>query len=63
MIERLKMEDIFLPGYNPVVEEIDFDDPKNAHIKQAFEDTKMRQEALMALNEIDPSVWETVITI
>lgn len=62
MIDRLKMEDIFKPGYKPRVEYIDFDDPKNIQIKRAFEETKKRQEELLSLNKLDDD-WNLTITI
>jgi len=62
-MERLKIEDILLPGAKMEVEKIDFDDPKNAHIKALFEDTRKRQEELLKLKEIDPSIWDLRITI
>jgi len=62
-MERLKIEDILIPGAKIEVGRIDFDDPKNAHIKQLFADTRKRQEELEKLKEIDPSVWDLRITI
>lgn len=62
-MERLKIEQILKPGAVLNTEKIDFNDPKNAHIKKAFEETKKRQDELMDLKKIDPSVYNLRITI
>jgi hypothetical protein len=62
-MERLKSEDILKPGAVMNTEQIDLDDPKNAHIKEGFEYTKLQQELIEKLMEIDPEQLEQRVTI
>jgi len=62
-MERLKSEDILIPGAKMNTERINLDDPKNLHIKLLFEETKRAQEEIERLKEVDPMQFYQRITI
>jgi uncharacterized protein YdcH (DUF465 family) len=62
-MKRLSVDQILKPGTMMITEKIDFDDPKNAHFKNLFEETNKRQEKLVELKKNDPSLYDLRITI